>query len=111
MSTSITQLVTKDLEFIITIHNKLNITPTSWYWRVPTESQDEWILRRVELSKQRKMVEGHLLNEQTYIIYKVPLDSSLCTVQIGHDSNTSEVFIEYDELYNTLEKLFTVSKS
>lgn len=109
MYCSLTPLVKNDLDFIIAIHDKLKITPVSWYWRTLTESEDEWIMRRVELSKERKMIEGYLLNNERYIKYMIPNDSSQCTIHVGRDSNMKEVCIEHNELYNTLEELFTHS--
>jgi hypothetical protein len=99
-------LVNKDLEFIYSIYQKLNITPPSWYWRVPTECKDHWIERRVKLSIERKMIEGHLLSDKTYIYYTIPLESSFCTVSIGRGSPQNISLVPYEDLYGTLEALF-----
>jgi hypothetical protein len=41
MCSFVEDLARKDLQFILTIYNKLNVTPPSWYWRELNESEDE----------------------------------------------------------------------
>jgi hypothetical protein len=109
MNTYVKDLVIRDFNFIKIVYNKVNITPPSWYWREISESEDEWINRRVNLSNGRNMVEGHLLYKNTYIYYKIPLGSSLSIVQIGQDLNMKEILVPYNELYDTLEHLFLLN--
>lgn len=99
-------LVNRDLEFVYAIYQKLNITPPSWYCSLPPETNDEWIDRRVKLSIEREMIEGHLTNDKTYIYYTIPLKSSVCTVSIGKTSPQKTLLVPYDDLYATLEALF-----
>lgn len=99
-------LVNRDLEFIYSIYRKHNIKPPSWYWRLPPESEVEWIDRRVKLCNERNMIEGHLLNDKKYIYYTIPLTSSLCTMHIGHGSTKKTITVPYENLYTTLEELF-----
>lgn len=98
-------LIKNDLNNVISLSKKHNLTVASWYWRVK-ETEDEWINRIVKLSIKRKEVIGFILGDKRSLTYSIPLenDNDEIVIEIIENLQTEKVNTTYEMLYETLEK-------
>jgi hypothetical protein len=101
-----------DLDFVIAMHHKYDLTIASWYARMEPESQEQWIERRVNLSLERTFYQGLLLVKGASISYTVPVQSLQDTHPLVEvytaNVNTGKYLtmtVPYSDLYSTLESL------
>lgn len=112
MDLNVTTIAKCDLDFVIAMHHKYDLTIASWYARMEPESQEQWIERRVNLSLERTFYQGLLLVKGASISYTVPVQSlqdthplvEVYTTSVEKDKH-SMMIVPYSDLYTTLESL------
>jgi hypothetical protein len=101
-------IVRKDLKFAIEMAERHCLVVPSWYWMLVSETEEQWISRRVKLSLENSCCKGVLLVNDVSFTYDIPLpfeSTNKIDICIKNNKEENHFVTLYEGLYGTLTSL------